>query len=629
MKYHRFLLMISIAVLLLPWFAGCAGTRNNTVDPLDRAWWNDGDNAPPVRGVALSSRYLTMRDGVNIAIDVYLPDDLNPGEKLPTILLQTRYWRRIEFRWPFRSFMNLPDELRQLIDRGYAVVRLDARGSGASFGTRSCPWSSDEVKDGAQVVDWIVQQPWSDGKVGSVGGSYEGTTAEMLLINRHPAVKAIVPMFSLYDVYTDIAYPGGIHLDWFTRTWQKGNQAMDLNRPQDALWYAPIFAWGVPPVDADKNRELLQKAAAEHAANYHVHKEALAITFRDDASPMGFTPDAFSPHAFREAIEQSGAAVYSYSGWFDGGYAHAAIKRFLTLKNPGQRLILGPWDHGGDDHVRPFATPLQAKFDHVEQVLRFFDYHLKGKSTGIEHEQPVHYYTMVQDKWKSAGTWPPPATRTVLHLAAGNELLLSPPTVDTGADAYHVDRFAGTGSLSRWNCLAVELAVNYPDRAEQDGKLIVYQTPPLAKDMEVTGHPIVTLYIRCDSPDAQVFVYLEDVDSQGNVNYVTEGMLRAIHRNLSDLPPYYRTPTPFRTFLRADARPLVSGRPAMLKFDLQPTSYLFLKGHRVRIAVAGADADHFRPLPGKAPTLSILRTRAHPSAIDLPVVSRQTSEGTH
>lgn len=140
--------------------------------------------------------------------------------------------------------------------------------------------------------------------------------------------------------------------------------------------------------------------------------------------------------------------------------------------------------------------------------------------------------------------------------------------------------------------------------------------------MEVTGHPIVTLFVSSTANDGDFFVYLEDVDESGHVTYVTEGMLRAIHRKLSHEEPPYQTPTPYRTFKREDAVPLVSGEIAELKFDLLPTSYLLKKGHSIRVALAGADKDHFEVLEGEPPMVRFYRSESYPSHMDIPVVGR-------
>ncbi len=616
--------VITFIVLALFMFSGCA-SRDGVDGRLDSAWWSVEDinteSAPYCRGIVRTSQYVAMPDGVRLAVDIYLPENLSEGARLPTIMMQTRYWRRIDLRWPARAFVDYPpEELTRIVESGYALVRLDARGTGASFGSRSCPWSADEVSDGAHIADWIIKQPWSDGKIGSAGGSYEGTTSEFLATTRHPAVKCVAPMFALYDVYTDIAYPGGIHLEWFTRTWQAGNHAMDVNRPQEVLWWAPLATRGVSRVDVDKDGEFLRKAVEEHAANYAVNDEALQINYRDDVSSGGLCMDNFSPHVFADRLRESNAAVYNYSGWFDGGYPHAAIKRFLTVRNPGSRLILGPWDHGGDDHVRPFSKTVKAKFDHVGELLRFFDHHLKGIDNGIEKEPPVRYYTMVEDKWKSSDTWPPENTHAATFFLGDKKSLQKEMATDADADAFLTNRDIGSGEKSRWRCLAKEMAVNYGDRRDFDDKLLSYTSPPLTRDTEVTGHPIVTLYISSDKTDAQVFVYLEDVDESGRVAYVTEGLLRAMHRKIAEGKAPYNTPAPFRTFTKADAAPLVPGEVAELKFDLLPVSYLFKKGHALRITVSGADKDHFRFLPGDPPRINIHRSKPHPSQIELPVV---------
>jgi len=121
------------------------------------------DPGPPrAGGIQQGSHYLTMRDGTRIAVDLHLPGDLAPGEKLPALLHQTRYWRAAELRFPFTLFGGEPDEaVRAFVSQGYAWISADARGSGASFGMRPHAWSPDEVRDGADILDWIVSQPCS------------------------------------------------------------------------------------------------------------------------------------------------------------------------------------------------------------------------------------------------------------------------------------------------------------------------------------------------------------------------------------------------------------------------------------------------------------------------------------
>jgi putative CocE/NonD family hydrolase len=208
-----------------------------------------------------------------------------------------------------------------------------------------------------------------------------------------------------------------------------------------------------------------------------------------------------------------------------------------------------------------------------------------------------------------------------LYLAPQGALGPDAPTGAADADRYTVDPSHGTGDRARWNSL-MGLPVFYADRALEDAKLLVYESPALDRNLEVTGHPVMTLYAASSADDGAFFVYLEDVAPDGSVTYVSEGVLRARHRKLATTPPPYRQVVPYRTFLRADARPLRPGQVAELVIDLLPTSYLFRQGHKLRIALAGADADHFAMLPeGEPPTWEVQRNRAHPSHILLPVVN--------
>jgi len=578
--------------------------------------------------IETTSFYLTMRDGVKIAMDLHLPTGLKEGERIPTILFQTRYVRSFEHRWPFSLFMDenmeTGDTIKLFVPRGYAWVQVDVRGSGASFGTRPFPWAPDEVKDGAEIVDWIIEQPWSDGKVGSLGWSYTGTTSEFLLVNNHPAVKAVAPRFALFDNYTDIAFPGGIHIAWFTETWAKFNSTLDRNAMGELGFLPYVFIRGPKPADVDKDRSMLAAAIRDHRDNYSVHEQAMGITFRDDIAPSGLgTVDVFSPHTYLDKLNSSGAAVYSFSGWFDGAYQHAAIKRFMSLENPC-KLTIGPWDHSIE--IRPWWPDAgKPEFDFDAEMLRFFDFHLKGIENGVMDEPSVHYYTMVEEKWKEAEIWPPASESRTYFFSADSKLAFDRPEASDGADTYVVDYTASTDLKSRWVSLVnVERkTIEYTGWAEKNKKLLIYTSTPLEEDTEVTGHPIIRLFVSSTADDGNFFVYLEDVAPDGGAAYVTEGQLRAIHRKLSDERPPYTDVAPYRTFERKDGMPLAPGEVAELVFDLLPTSYLFKKGHSIRVAVAGADKDHFTLMKtDPPPTLKVQRNKAYASAIELPVISR-------
>ena len=146
----------------------------------------------------------------------------------------------------------------------------------------------------------------------------------------------------------------------------------------------------------------------------------------------------------------------------------------------------------------------------------------------------------------------------------------------------------------------------------------------MTTDVEITGHPIVTLYVDSGTPDGAFIVYLEDVAPDGRVTYVTEGQLRGVMRAVTEDPPLYRKYGPHRSELREDAVPLVPGEIAEISFDLWATSVLVREGHRIRIAVAGADADTFLRYPrdGRIPEWTVHRSVTHSSRIDLPMRER-------
>ncbi len=653
-------------------------TPNNT----DAAPWHESTHQDPSVTDRITlhrhSQYVTMRDGVRLAVDVHLPADLEPNTKVPTILRQTRYFRGLELRrWAEKLPMarqllettldRVAKQRRRFAAHGYAWVDVCVRGTGASFGNRPCPWSPDEIADGAEIVNWVIKQPWSNGLVGATGVSYEGTTADMLLVNGHPAVRAIAPRFSLFDVYTDIAFPGGIHLAWFTEQWSRFNRHLDANaldaafglmaalhclalaqlRPParrnklegllkvgetatgQALASAllRLACTGVRRVDEDLSGALLAQAIVEHADNVDVHAAAQRLTYRDDIGLAAQLPDRsidyFSPHSYRERLRASGAAIYSYSGWLDGAYQNAAIKRFLTLRDENSRLLLGPWDHGGGQNISPYSSTRRCAFDHDGELLRFFDHHLQGRDNGFAAQPAVRYFTVGQEQWKAAANWPPAESRTKHWYLAPQRCLTEQPPTEQGVESYRVDAEAGTGHRSRFDSLlGILTPIGYGDRAQQGRRSLVYRSAPLAAPLEITGHPWLSLYVTADSTDAHLFAYLEDELPNGEVYYVTEGQLRALHRELSDDGSTYRSAVPQHSFVRAAGAPLRPGEPFRLQFDLLPISWCFDRGHRLRLALAGADRDHFAVLQ-PTPTLGIHHGAGLASRLELPVAPNE------
>ena len=684
---------------------GYVASDSNQESPAKYDW----EKNAKFKNYTRDSYYLVMRDSIKIAIDVYVPK-VKKGHhgKFPTILHQWRYWRDFDLKWPYSWLSPAPNGplgkfFKTVLANGYALVSVDSRGSGASEGSRAYPWTQEERDDMVEIIDHLIAQSWSDGSIGVAGASYSGTTSEFAAISKHPAVKAVVNMYSLFDVYPDNAFPGGIHNIGFTEVWDEANEALDRNELPPKAGKAKKFVKGVSLpkkfYDGRSAKGVFEKAQEEHKNNVNVNDGALTIVYRDDKaeSRAAVSSDVFSPHTYWKEQDASGAAIYNWSGWFDGSYNDAAVKRYLTLTNPKNRLILGPWEHGGSFNAG-HTNPGRSGFDHIGEALRFFDHHMKGWDTGISKEKPVHYFTMVEEKWKASDVWPPKNSEyksvffdegntltwrnnfstheekkgemkfwgdSLNHLKSTGmnkvlkklegegtvspadekrlaeyrnvdkeyqrvlaELNAEAPQVkqwrdnEGGADVYQVDSTTSMGMYVKYRSVSGQLKTphTYPDRNKRDSLLFVYDSEPLVEDMEVTGHALVDIFISSSTTDAQVFVYLEDVDENGKVEYVTEGELRALHRKVSNDKAPYKQVGPYHSFLKEDGQPLVPGEVAQMQFSMLPISYLFKKGHRVRIAIAGADADQFRNMTNDEPQYTFHRSFKYPSRVELPVI---------
>ena len=297
------------------------------------------------------SFYLPMRDGVRLAVDVYA----HPGKR-PTLLIATPYYRRAARVTGSAAEVapNIAKYRDAFVPRGYNLVAVDVRGTGASFGTRDSFRSPRERADLAVLADWIVAQPWSDGRIGSTGISYLGAGADFLASTGHKAVRAVAPISAVWDTWRDNYWPGGILLTGLVATYERLMIGLDRNR-KELLEGLGTFAepdyLGPLAVDGDDG-SLLAAAILEHAGNFSQARFMAEFPFRDSALPYdaAFTPDAFSPCGYAAGIPAD-VAVYSVGGWTDGaGYANGAISRFLTLaRNPAASVdrAVGSW--GADE----------------------------------------------------------------------------------------------------------------------------------------------------------------------------------------------------------------------------------------------------------------------------------------
>lgn len=571
------------------------------------------------------SLLVTMRDGCRLALDAYVPDG-GREERFATIVIFTPYNRR--FKQVGEGAEPSPNAGKYrdfFVPRGYALVVVDVRGTGASFGIRETLRSPKEREDSREIADWIVAQPWSNGVIGSTGVSYLGAAACFLASTGHPAVKAIAPLFAVSDIYNEQLFPGGMLSRVWSRDYDELMLALDQNDAEKTARF-PYFndprLSGPQPVDGDTDESLLNAALAEHRDNFRLHDLMPELAWRDEG-PLHdpeLGTDACSPYTYLLAGATPGLPIYSISGWYDGGgYANGAITRFLTMAGPHDRLLLGPWDHGARTNVSPWRPQVASEFSLLSEVLRFFDQHLLGQRTGLADEARVHYHSIHADRWQAAETWPPLSART-LYLAPDQGATETRPATESTA-AYQVHFDTSTGQQTRWERLgAANIEHYYADWQGRDGRLLNFTTAPWAHDVELTGHVVAHLQVASSQRDAAVFVYLAEVEADGRCHYITEGMLRALHRELGEAPAAYRTSWPYRSFTRARARLLQPGVAEPMVFALLPVSWTLKQGSRLRISIAGADADHFPQVPhGAPPKLELVLGGSQASFIELPL----------
>jgi uncharacterized protein len=596
--------------------------------------------------------YVTLRDGTKIAIDVWLPENLPPEKKIPTILRATPYQRAFEIvdqdivkkLPPKVQFRPTGDDLLDALDfqnqfqfkqievfnnNGYAFVTVDFRGRGASFGTAPNLISPKDGEDLSEIVDWVVAQSWSNHKVGAEGISLPGTAASLLALTNNPAVKAIVPRHEDFDFYAEF-FPGGIFnavlpssvlLPFLDTSPCTFGQKVELGGREICEGIKKAGFAGVKPVDEDKDKRLLASAVQQHIANFDLNQGFQSVIYRDDAYGNS-TLQNISPYNFKSEIERSGVAIYSWAGWLDSDTPAGTVSRFMTFSNP-QKAVIGPWVHGDFNNANPFSppnTPVKPSIEEqFQDIAEFFDAYLEDNASALPVQRELKYYTMVEDKWKTTDVWPPEGvTPQRWFFAENNGLTKATPKEQTGEDKYTVDFEATTGKRTRWT---QKFMLNYENRAEEDKKLLVYNSKPVKKDTEITGNPVVNLLVSSTADDGAFIVYLEDVDLNGKVTYITEGQLRPLHRKISQEAPPYTVFGPYHSFKKQDGLPFKPGEVTELAFELLPTSVVIQKGHQIRVAIAGHDKDTFARYPAEGkPTITMQRNAVYPSYIDIPVM---------
>lgn len=625
------LLFMAVAVTLCAQENPALHNRKET--KVSRLGEYKGYTRPDYGGYKYQSFYLRMPDSVNIALDVYLPARRKKDEKIPAILYLTRYVRSLEaigsLRWLKHPVLGQisEKEIRFFTSHGYACIIADARGSGASSSARKMDFTPEEIGDARHIMDWICAQTWHNGKIGTTGISYVGTTAELMIANQHPAHVAAIPRSAIFDLYEDLAFPGGLRQGPFVDIWGQTTAALDRGDIGFVSKKAKKLIRGINPVQNDKKRTQLYAAMEDHKQNHQVYKDILQVEYRDEIHPrLGVSVDVFSVHQQLPRISTASTAIFRIGGYYDGALGSSLIKGLLNTPNT-QRVVLGPWDHGPHNYASPHATYTDARFNVYAEMLRFFDFHLKGIPNGIDKEARIHYFTMGSERWDTASVWPPAGTRNICYYLSGSQLSLSDSNSAPAQRTHTIDYDFGSGGGARWNSLTPlfrgEPVTNYLNWEQKTRSCLQYLSDASEAPFTLSGSVIFNLWLQSDAPDGGLFIYLEEQDSSGHIHYITEAQIRLRNRK-PDPEPAYLHPAPAQSHRMADAQPMPAGIPQEIHIGSLPVSYTVAKGSRLRISIAGADKGHSDRV-NQAATSYILHSGGKRSYLLLPLRESQTN----
>ena len=600
---------------------------------------------------------VAARDGVRLATDIFLPARNGiVASRVPAIVERT----------PYNTDRQSESLVNFFVPRGYAVVVQDVRGRYRSEGR----WRAltDDGPDGADLLKWISDQPWSSGKVGMVGTSYAGGTQHAVGITNAPALAALVPVDAMSNTgYVGIRHNGAFELRWFNWIFTLGN-ASGMSAGPAGLSPGPFGS-----IAASRAADDPQAAQALAGLGDRVREFVRSLPLRPGTTPLKFAPDyeawlieamkhgdndAFWTDAGSSVIDHvaqyQDVPAMHFTGWYDSWTAQVANLNYVALakaKKQKQRLIVGPWTHGGQgtsySGIAEFGP--SAALNMNDQRLRWFDRWLKGVDNGVEGDTPVRIFVMgsgepyktkegrlfVGGVWRDEREWPlARAVNTDYFLHADGTLSTNAPG-DAPPTRYDFDprRPVPTigGNVSSEGVLMLRggqdqrcTADNWlcsdtlPLSARPD--VIVFQTPPLDRDVEVTGRLIVKLWANSDGPDTDFTAKLVDVYPP-NADYPA-----GVDLNIGDSIVRAR----YRESLKT-SKPLEPGKPYEFTIELYPTSLVFRRGHRIRVDISSSNFPRFDVNPNTGEALneqrrsrvavnSIYHDPQHPSRITLPII---------
>lgn len=566
---------------------------------------------------------IPMSDGVVLRGDLELPADEN-GEaiegRFPVIVTITAYNKAAGGSF---SAGLAGGGASYLVQRGYAQLTVDARGTGSSEG-RWAAFSERENRDAAEVIEWAhsSDRPWSDGRIGMRGPSYMGISQIFAASYQPAGLKAIFPQVPAADVYRDVVASGG-----------------QLDVGFIPLWIGLVTATGaIPPAVTATEPESGFGAFLDHlfgAATFSAPLLLDAVLGGDAAHDGPF----YRERSPIEVIDQVEVPTFLVSGEFDL-FQRGTPLLFENLQSRGvpTKLITGPWDHleasAGDGLEEAGYGSLS------ELQLRWFDHYVMDRpDPALDTDiAPVTSYEQGSGRWTHAAQWMGDQRAVSYRLsgsaAAGGGIgLLTRTRPVDGRAVVPPLPVSGlcTRSTNQWTAGVPEAALAdlpcWNDNALNDKSGVVFQTEPLRSRVRMRGPINVRLFASSPSGDGMLAVSVSDVAPDGTVTRLTAGWQVLSHRALDRSRSRYLDGVliqPYHPFTAEAQQPLARGEVAPVDVEIFPTTAEIARGHRLRIAIQAYDVPHLLPpltdLPSTLAPLTVRTGPRYPSVVTIPVV---------
>ncbi|WP_407892092.1 CocE/NonD family hydrolase [Lacticaseibacillus sp. N501-2] len=505
--------------------------------------WQNADMLQKPLPITKKDVTMAMPDGVKLAATVILPaGDITPRS---TILTRTPYGRQ----------MFVPDHER-FAHRGYAVVCQDVRGREDSQGQ----WQpmQYEKADGDATLDWIAAQPWSNGRVGMIGGSYGGYVQWAAAASGNPHLQALVSMVTAGGPFTDVFFHNGV--------------------PNAGIiaWYFAVESQRFTPEKMVRD-DWDQLLAVRPLTEIPVVGLGHHIAGWDELRRHQVFDDWLQAMDWQSFADKIKVPALIQSGWFDDDGIGTTEALRVTAGYPAgaRKVILGPWLHGGNAQydVGPIHLgPSGLRHDIDLQHMRWFDHQLNHVQNGIDQEAPVDYYTVNSDEWKTADNFPPSNTTATTWYLDPATAGLQPVVGANGSQQFDYDPKHPTPQLISVSDNEFETPNDYA-QVEQGPDVTSFTSPVLAKALTITGWFDVDFYASSSAVNTDWAVRLVDVTPDDRAINIADMIMNATHRD------------GLKT-----SKPLVPGDVYRFHIQTQKTSYKLLPGHALRLDFASAMA---------------------------------------